>query len=77
MFQVKSARRDAQLAQMAEKGVTVELDRADFQAPDLNAPDPEHKPGTYTLHPSPHRVSLFQSLSLGLWLSWSSVYLTS
>ena len=51
---------------MAEKGVTAELDRADFQAPDLNAPGPEQKPGTYSLHPSPQHVSLFQSLSLGL-----------
>ena len=58
MHQVKSARREAQLAQMAEKGVTAELDRADFQAPDLTAPDSQQSPGTCTLHASPHHASL-------------------
>ena len=43
--QVKSARRDAQLAQMAERGVVAELDGAEFQAPDLTAPDAEQPQG--------------------------------
>ena len=50
VLQVKSARREVQVAQMAEKGVDAELDGAEFQAPDLTAPDPDQPPGTSSPH---------------------------
>ncbi|KAF0294467.1 Dynein intermediate chain 3, ciliary [Amphibalanus amphitrite] len=42
--QVKSARRDVQMSQMAEKGVVADLDGAEFQAPDLAAADEADQP---------------------------------